>query len=86
MSTIAPIFASGCSIHTLTPKGIPSDLIIARYVWHESFLDKDKIQRFQPIPIATIVIPRTAAKGMAKQWLGILSVEDEHGGPGGKRR
>lgn len=81
---IAPVFSTGCQIKTLDQKGKPAELVQIRFFWHEP-LGKDEkgIDRFQAFVISSVVMPRTAAKAVAKQWLQVLAREDEHGGPGG---
>lgn len=74
---IAPIFATGCEIRTLTHDKRPAAMIILRFLYNEKMGKENRV-----MPVATLLLPRKAAKEMMKKFYGVLSIEDEHGGRG----
>jgi len=72
---IAPVFATGCEIKTLTAAGEPAQLVILRFFWNEG--KNEKGQNIM-VPVATILFSRKEAKGFMKQFYSVMSAEDEY--------
>jgi len=82
---ISPMYANGVETKTLDQERKPASLILLRFTYTEGMLGPDKKVKEMTWPVATILIPRQAAKGFMKKFFGLMAKEDEYGGPGGKR-
>ena len=78
---ISPMYANGIEIKTLDKEKKPAPLVLLRFTYTEGMLQPDKTVKDMVWPVATIFLPRLAAKGFMKKFYGLMSVEDEHGGP-----
>lgn len=76
--SITPIFATGCEIKTLTHDRKPAALVVLRFLYQEGWIDPQGIEKTQVFPVATILLPRMAAKGFMKQFFALMAKEDEY--------
>jgi hypothetical protein len=77
---IVPIFSTGVEIKTLTHDKKPAALVVLRFLYQEGYKDEKGMDKVQVFPVATILLPRVAAKAFMKQFFALMSKEDEHGG------
>ncbi len=75
---LAPIYANGVEIKTVTADKKPASLVVLRFLYTEMYRDKDQKEQMQTMPVVTILLPRQSAKNFMKKFYSLMSVEDEY--------